>query len=154
MSAPVEERDAAGRTCEADREFGRTRGARWPPRPRCTREVLHSSRLASLLTRLDQFPKLGLLAELLVFAGRQLRAEEEVSQRVFVKHPVHYNSFRDALEVNPVIFRPVAEELLALSLQHTKPRRVQIVEVFGEHFKLGQEIQLQIFWQRRHFAST
>ena len=91
---------------------------------------------------------------LFIFRNREFGAKEEIAQGVFVEHAMHDDAFLHALEINPVILGPIAQELFAFPLQHAKAGRVEIIQVVGKHFELSKEIQLQILGEGGHFPGA
>src|SRR5262249_40348744 len=61
------------------------------------------SMFSLFLALFDQLPETGMLLELLIFAERQLRSVEKVTNGIFVEHTVDEDTFRTPLEIDPVI---------------------------------------------------
>src|SRR6202030_2515087 len=102
------------------------------------------------LALLDQFPKLAVLAELVVFRQREFAAEKEIPKRVLVQDAVNGDPLRPPFEVDPVILRAITMQLFPLTLDHTETARVQIIEVFGKDLEFRQQLELQRLRQCRH----
>ena len=64
------------------------------------------------------------------------------------------DAFVRFLEIDPVIFRPIAIQLFALALNHAKPLRIEMVQIFGQNLELCEQLKLQFLWQRRYLART
>src|SRR2546423_1203247 len=119
-------------------------GAGFRPRPTGRSRCLLRS-----LALLDQFPELAVLSKLIVFRHREFAAEKKIPERIFVEDAVDGDSFRPALEINPVILRAITMKLFSLTLDYAKSARVEVVEVLGKDLEFSQQIELQGLRQRR-----
>jgi hypothetical protein len=97
------------------------------------------------LALLDQLPKLACLAQLRVLRHRQFAAEKEIPKRVLVQNAMDGDALVSFLEIDPVIFRPIAIQLLSLALDYAKPLRIKVVQILGQNLELCQQFKLQPF---------
>src|SRR6476620_1460516 len=98
------------------------------------------------LAFLNQLPELARLAQLRVLGDRQFAAEEKIAKRVFVQNAMHFDAFLGLGEVNTVILRAIAIQLFPLALDHAKAPGIELIQIFGQNLKLGQQLKLQPFW--------
>jgi hypothetical protein len=110
--------------------------------------------LLFLFAFFDQFPKAGVLSQLFIFRHRQLGAKKEIPNGVFVQDPVHQDTLRTALEVNPVIVGSIPEETFSFPLDDAERLGVEAVQVVRQKLEFGEQLQLKFFWNSGHFGRT
>jgi len=91
-----------------------------------------------LLAFFDQFPKAGVLLQLFIFSHRQLRAEKEISDRIFVKDAVDKDTLGTTFKVDPVIIGSIAVEAFSLPLDYAKGLGIQVFEVFWQELEFSE----------------
>ena len=67
-------------------------------------------RVGSRFRLFDEVPKLGVVLELGVLVAIQIRAEQEVFQRMLVEDAMHDDSQMMPLKINPVIPQPIPQQ--------------------------------------------
>src|SRR5437762_2640713 len=73
----------------------------------------------------------GMPAQLRIFRNRQFAAEKKVPKRVLVQNAMDGDAFIGLREINAIVLRPVAIQLFPLTLDHAKPLRIEMIQVFG-----------------------
>src|SRR4029077_17296297 len=91
----------------------------------------HALSLRCPLAFLNQLPELSRFAQFRVLGNRQLAAEQKIAKRVFVQNAMHFDAFLGLGEINTVILRAIAIQLLPLAFDHAEALGVELIQIFG-----------------------
>src|SRR5215471_5173101 len=83
------------------------------------------------LAFLNQLPELACFAQLRVLGNRQLASEQKVTKRVFVQNAMHFDAFLGLGEINTIILRAIAIQLLPLAFDYAEALGVELIQIFG-----------------------
>jgi hypothetical protein len=107
---------------------------------------------------MEQLPKLigalGLVCLIGVIGHRELRTEKKITDGVFVKDAVDQDPLGMALKVNPVIPATETVKGASIPLDFAEIFSIKGVQVFGEHLKLREKIELEVLGQGTHFGGA
>lgn len=90
----------------------------------------------------DELPEVLRFREFLVFANRHLRAEEEVREGALGEHAVDDDRAVLHLEIEAMVLRAKAIELLAVALQLSKTFAIEGFEVLFGNLELIEQFEL------------
>jgi len=103
----------------------------------------------------DHLPELVSFLSLVMIVGhRELRAEEEVSDRVFMKHSMDEDPVSVLFKVDAMVAAAVAVESAAVPADRAEIGPLKRIKVGGKDLELSEQVELEILRESAHLCGA